>query len=82
MAQFKSAMDVEEEIILTERDANLREVLQGLPPNFQQLLVMKYFMDLSYKEIAAILDVKEAHVKTYLQRARKALRVKWEEFDE
>ncbi|MEK4227995.1 RNA polymerase sigma factor [Solibacillus sp. FSL H8-0538] len=82
LAQFKSAMDVEEEIILTERDANLREVLQGLPPNFQQLLVMKYFMDLSYKEIAAILDVKEAHVKTYLQRARKALRVKWEEFDE
>ena len=43
---------------------------------------MKYFMELSYKEISNILDMPESHVKTYLQRARKALRVKWEEFDE
>lgn len=82
LAQLKSALNVEEQIIVREQHANLREALQGLQPNFHQLLLMKYFMDLSYKEIANILDVSEAHVKTYLQRARKALRNNWEGHDE
>lgn len=81
LTTIQGALNIEEELLQHEQHANLREALQGLQPNFQQLLLMKYFMNLSYKEIANVLDVTESHVKTYLQRARKALRTKWEEFD-
>lgn len=78
--QFQSAINIEEQLILGEQNVNLREALQKLPQNFQQLLVMKYFMELSYKDMAAILEVSENHIRTYLQRARKALRKQWEDF--
>lgn len=78
--QFQSSINIEEQLILGEQNMKLRETLQKLPQNFQQLLVMKYFMELSYKDMAAILDVSENHIRTYLQRARKALRKQWEEF--
>ena len=78
--QFQSSINIEEQLILGEQNMKLREALHKLPQNFQQLLVMKYFMELSYKDMAAILDVSENHIRTYLQRARKALRKQWEEF--
>lgn len=79
LAQFQSALNVEQQMILDEQRTKLREALQGLSDTFSQLLVMKYFMELSYKEMASILDVSENHIRTYLQRARKALRKQWED---
>lgn len=80
ISQFQSSINIEEQLILGEQNMKLREALQRLPQNYQQLLVLKYFMELSYKDMAAILDVSENHIRTYLQRARKALRKQWEEF--
>lgn len=79
MQQFQSSINIEEHLLVDEQNKMLREALQGLSPTYQQLLMMKYFMELSYKEMAAILDVSENHIRTYLQRARKTLKKQWEE---
>lgn len=70
---------VESDILTKEKASELEEVLHVLQPTFQQLLILKYYMELSYKEISEILDVKETQVKTYLQRARKSFKKIWEE---
>ncbi|MFF5995406.1 RNA polymerase sigma factor [Lysinibacillus sp. KU-BSD001] len=70
---------VESDLLMKEQANELVEALQGLQPKFQQLLILKYYMELSYKEISEILDVKETLVKTYLQRARKSFKKIWEE---
>lgn len=49
-------------------------VLDQLPPLQKQLLLLKYEMELSYAEIAAILDLNAGTLKTYLFRARKAFK--------
>lgn len=77
--KLKSALDdVELQFLQKEQNSKVVEALQELQPVFQQLLLMKYDMDLSYKEIASILAVSESHVKTYLQRARKTFKKQWE----
>lgn len=79
MQQFQSSLNIEEHLLIDEQNQTLHRALQGLSSTYQQLLIMKYFMDLSYKEMAAILDVSENHIRTYLQRARQALKKKWED---
>ncbi|GLC90310.1 DNA-directed RNA polymerase sigma-70 factor [Lysinibacillus piscis] len=71
--------DGEQSYLQKEHNERLYETLQGLQPMFQQLLLMKYDMEFSYKEIATVLAVSEAHVKTYLQRARATFKKRWEE---
>ena len=70
---------VESDLLMKEQANELVEALQGLQPKFQQLLILKYYMELSYKEISEILDVKETIVKTYLQRARESFKKIWED---
>ena len=77
--QIQVAINLDDFLISKEMQLNLRTLIQKLPSNFQQLLIMKYFMEFTYKEIALILGKSEDSVRTYLQRARKALRLKWEE---
>lgn len=48
----------------------VNNVLNSLNEKYSSLLIFKYEMDLSYKEIAALLGLNEAVVKTYLYRAR------------
>lgn len=70
---------VESDLLTKEKANELAEVLQELQQTYQQLLILKYYMELSYKEIGEILGVKETHVKTYLQRARKSFKKIWED---
>ena len=44
---------------------------------YRQLLVLKYELELSYKEISLLLGMKEETVRTYLFRARKEFQEKW-----
>lgn len=78
LQQIKSAINVDEELISKELAGDLRAVIHTLPSTFQELLIMKYFMELSYKEMALIMEQSEDFIRTYLYRARKALRKKWE----
>ncbi|WP_298820896.1 RNA polymerase sigma factor [Chloroflexus sp.] len=51
----------------------VQRALQQLPEIYRAVTVLRYWHDLSYDEIGAVLDLTEATVKTRLHRARKML---------
>jgi len=57
----------------TERE-RLTEAIEQLPPEFREIVVLREFEDLSYLEIAAILDCPVGTVMSRLARARSRLR--------
>ncbi len=53
-----------------ERAEEVRALLERLDPSYRAPLVLRYWHDLSYKEIASMLELTEPAVKTRLHRAR------------
>jgi RNA polymerase sigma-70 factor (ECF subfamily) len=53
--------------------AGLADALAALPPNQQRAILMREWQGLSYREIAAQLDLTEGAVETLLFRARRSL---------
>jgi len=49
------------------------EALNRLPKNLREVLVLKEYGDLNYREIASILLISEANVKVRVYRARERL---------
>lgn len=60
----------EEEIIRTQREEQIRDLIQQLPPEQKEVLILRHYGDLSFKEIAAITNVS---INTALGRMRYAL---------
>lgn len=56
------------------RGARVRAVLQAMPVKYQSVLVLRYFGQMSYEEIATVLQCGEATVRTRLSRAIKRMR--------
>ena len=56
--------------------ARLQEALGELPPEFRAVLVMFYFDDCSYREIAEELQVPMGTVMSRLARAKRQLRAR------
>jgi RNA polymerase sigma-70 factor (ECF subfamily) len=52
----------------------LREAINALPAKQRMAATLRYVNQLSFAEIAAVMDVPENTAKTYFQRAKKALR--------
>lgn len=63
----------------SERAEEVRSMLQHLAPEYRAPLVLRYWHDLSYKEIADVLELSEPAVKTRLHRARLQLAALLEE---
>ena len=61
----------EEAVLQNERKQDVDEVLKKLKPKHQQLLLLKYSLDLSIRNISELYEMKEDSVKTTLYRARK-----------
>lgn len=61
--------------LLTYSFKNMREV-------FKDLLILKYELNLSYKEIALLLGMKIETVRTYLFRARIEFQEIWRDLHE
>lgn len=59
---------------LSQRDQELHAALARLSSDQRQVIVLRDYMDLSYAEIAAVLDVPQGTVMSKLHRARLALR--------
>lgn len=76
-----SEEDCETKIINSLISGQISVVMNNLKPVFKNLLLLKYDMDLSYKEIGALLDINENLVKNYLFRARKQFVKVWEEMN-
>jgi RNA polymerase sigma-70 factor (ECF subfamily) len=64
-----------EEVMLHNRNRTLvREALEKIPTNFREVLILREFEGLSYKEIADITDTPIGTVMSSLSRARGRLR--------
>ncbi|MES5844552.1 MULTISPECIES: sigma-70 family RNA polymerase sigma factor [unclassified Bacillus cereus group] len=60
-----------DEVLLTsELQGEVQEILETMTEEYRHILLLKYEYELSYKEIAILLNMKEETVKTSLYRAR------------
>lgn len=63
-----------EQLLLRERDRQiLRSALRRLPPEFLEVIVLREFEELSYKQIAEVIQVPSGTVMSRLARARRRL---------
>lgn len=66
--------DPAEQVARDDRQTMLQEALQSLNQKYRQPLVLYYYGDLEYKDIAHALGVPEGTVKTRIHRAKLALK--------
>ncbi len=64
----------EEYVHQSETKKEIQVILDQLTPLHKQLILLKYELDLSYEEIAEMLDLNSGTLKTYLFRARKTFK--------
>ena len=55
-----------------EESRNIHELLQMLKPEFKEILILKYFNDMSYDEIVTLLGIPRGTVMSRLYHARRA----------
>ena len=67
------AVQPEDTIIEHESCTEVRSHLQSLPAEYRLVIVLRYWQDLSYAEIAQVVGTTESAVKSRLHRARKML---------
>lgn len=61
-----------------EQRGRLAEALAGLPRRQREVLVLRYYVDLSEADIAATLGISRGAVKSHSSRGVAALRTSWE----
>ena len=69
----------EQEMVGNERDTLIQTALMEVKPTHRVVLVLKHINNLSYEEIAEIVDVPQKTVKSRLFSARQELRKKLQE---
>jgi RNA polymerase sigma-70 factor (ECF subfamily) len=67
---------------IADRDRVLKLALASLDPDQRQIVVLRDYMDLSYGEIASVLDVAPGTVMSRLHRARVALANAYRKYDD
>jgi len=74
---FSDGSPSPEDLLLSrERNRRITEALQSLPQNQRMALILKRYDDLSYEEIARILNCSVSAVESLLVRAKKNLQEK------
>ena len=58
-----------------EEKIDLHEAIKNLRPEYQSVIHLKYFDDLTINEISKVLDKPEGTIKTYLNKGLNALRL-------
>lgn len=66
-------VEPEDAVIMNERSMMIQQMLAELSPEYRAAVVLRYWYDLSYTEIAEMLNTTESAVKSRLFRARQAL---------
>ncbi len=62
--------DAEQRLIASEMGEVIRRAIQALPLNERVAIVLRRYEELSYREIAEIMECTEAAVKTYIHRGK------------
>jgi RNA polymerase sigma-70 factor (ECF subfamily) len=76
-----TAQTPEAQYISSETHTQVRHLVDQLPESLRQVLILNSFEDLSYDEIAQILDVPIGTVSSRLHSARKKLLYQLKEHD-
>ena len=63
----------EEVVIRSQERDEVRQLLDQLPPHYRAAVILHYWYDLSYREIAEATETTESAVKSTLYRARRML---------
>ena len=61
-----------------QKTQNIHRALDMIKPAYKNLLVSKYILYMSYKDISDIMEMSEEKVKVYLYRARNKFKKIWE----
>jgi len=70
---LSSSSRPEEVIIRSEERDEVHQLLDQLPPHHRAAVILRYWHDLSYQEIAEAMETTESAVKSTLYRARQKL---------
>ena len=81
---MKQIIDIEEhqldtretpltDLIVKEENGSLMQHLLNLPTKYRAVITLHYYQELSIREIAKLLEIKEGTVKSRLFKARRAL---------
>ena len=60
-------------MVRDERERTVRHLIESLSPGLRELIVLREYEELSYREIAAVTGLSEDNVKVRIYRARKAI---------
>lgn len=63
----------EAQVVAHEREKMVQAMLSGLPSEYREAVVLRYWYDMSYEEIAVVQDTTVSAVKSRLFRARRQL---------
>ncbi len=63
----------EDKIIIEQNLENLLKLIKKLKPHYQEVIQLRYFQEMSYKEISEEINEPMTNVKVKLLRARKLL---------
>lgn len=75
--QYEAPVDNPETLVIKgEKTKRLSEAIEGLPPHYRIMILLRHQEDLSYEEIARCLDVPLGTVKARIHRAREMLKVR------
>lgn len=69
----RQSEDPEAALLAVERKEAVQRLLEALPAHYRLVIVLRYWHDLSYREIAQVTQLSEGAVKTRLHRARRML---------
>jgi RNA polymerase sigma-70 factor, ECF subfamily len=72
-ALHSDAVEPEDAVITNERNALIQALLDELSPEYRVAVVLHYWHDYAYAEIAAMLNTTESAIKSRLFRARQTL---------
>ena len=78
--QTQAALCEVDEGCFEELNQKIEEAIAALPDNFREAFVMHRFKELSYKEIAEVLDVSPQTVAYRIQQALKLLRISLKDY--
>ena len=68
-----NVLDPEEKFVRKQKIRIMREIVDKLKPRYRELVILRYFREFSYEEIAAETDLPLGTVKAQLFRAREQL---------
>lgn len=70
---YDESPSAEDQLIIDQNLAQLLDYLKQLKPHYQEIINLRYFREMSYKEMAAILNEPIGNIKIKLSRAKKLL---------